>query len=703
MTIAVVAEKPSVARDIAACLGATTKHEGCMSGNGWIVTWAIGHLVGLAQPHDIEPGWKTWRREALPMLPRRWPVVVLPDTKEQFEIVRAILNDPKVDEIVCATDAGREGELIFRFIYEAARAKKPVKRLWISSLTPDAIRAGFAQLKPARDFDGLASAARGRAQADWLVGMNLTRAYTIQHGDMHSVGRVQTPTLALLVRREHEIRAFVPEKYVEVVATFSPADASGGTYRGTWFRPEKGTIDEASERKRRRLAPDGAEAERILERVRAKGQGVIEHLSEETRRLPPPLLYDLAELQRHANRLYGFSAQKTLEVAQKLYEQKKLISYPRTDSRHLSQDVAATLPSIVQAISGPYAAHLAPGTGSRPLSRRFVDDAKVSDHHAIIPTPTDPSRVSLSPEEEKLYDLVCRRLLSAWHDDHVFAVTTVLTRVTPQDLFHTSGRRVVDEGWKVLDVHTERSASKEKKRAPKDTDDDKEPDDGELPTNLLQGQLQDVKDVHAEHKETKPPKRYSEASLLTAMETAGEALDDKELSRAMKDRGLGTPATRASIIETLLSREYVVRDGKVLVPTDKGMALIDRVHPHVKSPKMTGEWEAQLRAIERGEAELDPFMRAIESLVLEVVRGVFTGPAPAAGARSRWDPPASASSGRSRWDPPASEGGRSRGDAPASEGGRSRWDPPASESGRSRGDAPASEASRARRGEVRSD
>jgi DNA topoisomerase-3 len=695
MTIAIVTEKPSVARDIAACVGARQRHEGCMSGNGWIVTWAIGHLVGLAQPHDIEPGWKTWRREHLPMLPRRWPVVVLPDTKDQFEIVRSILSDPKVEEIVCATDAGREGELIFRFIYEAARAKKPVKRLWISSLTPDAIRAGFAQLRPARDFDGLASAARGRAQADWLVGMNLTRAYTLQHGDMHSVGRVQTPTLALLVKREHEIRAFVPEKYVEVVATFSPADASGGVYRGTWFRSgpgegagAKGDVGDGTERKRRRLPPDGAEATRIIERVRAKGEGVIEHLSEETRRLPPPLLYDLSELQRHANRLYGFSAQRTLELAQKLYEQKKLLSYPRTDSRHLSQDVAATLPSIVQAISGPYAAHLAPGTGSRPLSRRFVDDTKVSDHHAIIPTPTDPSRVSLTAEEEKIYDLVCRRLLSAWHGDHVFAVTTVLTRVTPEDLFHTAGRRVVDEGWKVLDIHTDRSASKEKKRPPKETDDDREVDDGELPTNLHEGQRQDVKDVVAEHKETKPPKRHSEASLLSAMESAGEALDDKELSRAMKDRGLGTPATRASIIETLLSREYIVRDGKVLVPTDKGMALIDRVHPHVKSPKMTGEWEAQLRAIERGEAQLDPFMRAIESLVLEVVRGVFAAPGPPPGSRSRWDPPASAAppprrdapASTSRWDPPAAS--------------PSRWDPPASSP--SRGDPPARAASSAR-------
>ncbi len=631
MTIAVVAEKPSVARDIAASVGARNRHDGYLSGNGWIITWAIGHLVGLAQPHEVEARWKAWRRDHLPMLPNRWPLVVLPGAEAQFAVVRSILADRAVREVICATDAGREGELIFRFIYEAAAVKKPVRRLWISSLTPEAIRAGLDRLRPAHDFDRLAAAARGRAQADWLVGMNLSRAYTIAHGDLLSVGRVQTPTLALLVTREHEIRTFVPEKYAEVVATFGveaakSEGAAAAEYRGTWFRADAGTAAEAAEPARRRLPPDRVEAEQIVARVRAAGRGVVQSMSEDTRRMPPPLLYDLSELQRHANRLYGLSAQRTLEIAQRLYEQKKLLTYPRTDSRQLPADVAATLPAVVQAISPAYAGKLAPGTGVAPLGRRFVDDAKVTDHHAIIPTATDPRTVSLSPEEAKIYDLVCRRLLSAWHGDHVYAVTHVITRVGEADLFHTRGTRVVEPGWKVLDVVTRASAERAAKdgmapgaTGPRSRED--EPDVA-LPRALAQGLGVPVRDVEAVDKETRPPKRLTEANLLTAMETAGATLDDKELSRAMKERGLGTPATRASIIETLIAREYVVRDGKVLQPTDKGIMLIDRVHPHVKSAAMTGEWESRLRAIERGEGELEPFMRAIEALVTEVIGGV---------------------------------------------------------------------------------
>jgi DNA topoisomerase-3 len=599
-SVAVLAEKPSVARDIARVLGATKQGQGYLHGNGYVVTWAIGHLVALAQPHEIQPEWKHWRRDLLPMLPREWPLVVYEKTQSQFEVVRKILNSPKVARLVCATDAGREGELIFRYIYEAAGCRKPFSRLWISSLTPDAIRKGFDALKDGAAYDPLADAARGRSRADWLVGMNLSRAYTLAMDDDLSVGRVQTPTLAMLVERELAIRAFVPEDYIEVVATFSPiADEK---YQGTWFRePVKDDIRMAM-----RLHADGAEADLIVARAHT-GAAHIASIQSETQRMAPPPLYDLTELQRHANRLYGFSAQKTLETAQALYESRKLISYPRTDSRHLSQDVALTLPAVVRAVEAPYHALLAPGTGERPLGRRFVDDSKVTDHHAIIPTPVRAGE--LTADERKIYDLICRRLLSAWHDDHIWAVTTVITVIANPDVndpYHTTGTAVQQVGWKALDVVPERRQGRA-------------PDTPTLPPGLTQGQSQAVVNAEALEKKTRPPKRFTEATLLTAMETAGKTLDEKELSDAMKETGLGTPATRASIIEVLLKRGYIVREGKMLEATAKGIHLIEVVHPEVKSPAMTGQWEAYLKRIQRGTGKLEPFIEGIENYVREVV------------------------------------------------------------------------------------
>src|SRR5215467_4404501 len=400
---AVLAEKPSVARDIARVLGATSQGEGYVYGNGYVVTWAIGHLAALAQPHEIDSRWRQWLRETLPMLPKNWPLIVYEKTKDQFEIVRKILNSPRVSQIVCATDAGREGELIFRYIYEAAHCDKPFSRLWISSLTPDAIRKGFDSLRPGRDYDPLADAARGRSRADWLVGMNLSRAYSLAFGSDLSVGRVQTPTLAMLVERELAIRSFVPENYLEVVATFRPTGAPpDNSYKGTWLRDRvKDSADKESLAQSMRLPPDGEEANPIAARART-GQATIESIEAQTQRMAPPLLYDLTELQRHANRLYGFSAQKTLDVAQALYERHKLISYPRTASRHLSQDVARTLPRIVEVIQAPFRELLAPGTGELVLGARFIDDSKVTDHHAIIPTPASPDRTSMSADERKI-------------------------------------------------------------------------------------------------------------------------------------------------------------------------------------------------------------------------------------------------------------------------------------------------------------
>jgi DNA topoisomerase III len=605
-TIAVLAEKPSVARDIARVLGADKRGDGYLQGNGYVVTWAIGHLVSLAEPHQMNPQWKQWRLESLPILPDQWPLVVYERSKEQFEVVQKILLSPRVSRIVCATDAGREGELIFRYIYEAAKSEKPFSRLWISSLTPDAIRKGFASLRPGSEYDGLADAACGRSRADWLVGMNLSRAYSIVYNEELSVGRVQTPTLAMIVDRELALRRFVPEDYLHVVATFQ-ATPQTETYDGTWFRPDVKTNESS------RLAADRKEADQIIARAKT-GHAAIETLGSETVRTPPPLLYDLTDLQRHANRLYGFSAQKTLDLAQVLYEQHKLISYPRTDSRHLSTDIAETLPKIVQAISGPYQQQLAPGTGERALGKRYVDDAKVSDHHAIIPTAVKQQPDRLSDEESKIYDLVCRRLLMLWHDDYLQEVTTVITAIRNAamvDRYRTTGTVVRQAGWKILDPGTDARSRPPGK--------DAEAADQALPATLVQRQPQTVTKVEAQKKKTRPPQRFTDATILTAMQTAGKSLDEKELSDAMKETGLGTPATRAAIIEVLLKRAYVVRTGKSLEATEKGIHLIEVVHPEVKSPAMTGQWEAFLNRIQHGEAQLDPFLERISEYVRSVV------------------------------------------------------------------------------------
>ncbi|MGI5865722.1 MAG: DNA topoisomerase 3, partial [Myxococcales bacterium] len=610
MAIAVVAEKPSVARDIASVLGAKTRGKGFLEGNGYIVTWAVGHLVGLCEPDEIDSSWKPWRLDRLPMLPRDWPLKVLKDGRDQFHALEAVLNSPKVERVVCATDAGREGELIFRHIYKASGCNKPVDRLWISSLTPDAIRKGFQALRPARDFDGLGAAAEARSRADWLVGMNFSRAYTLRfQPDLLSVGRVQTPTLAMLVEREKTIEAFVPEEYCEVVATF---EAPGGLYTGVWFDPKKAK-DEGEARLAQRLPPDAELASAIRDRCAGK-LGEVVSVEGEERSMPPPLLYDLTELQRHANRLFGMTAKDTLAAAQALYEKHKLLSYPRTDSRHLSSSVAGTLGPIVESIAAKYGDAVAPGTGARPLSKRYVDDSKVTDHHAIIPTGVSATGKDLGRDEERLYDLVCRRLLMAWHKEHRTRVTRAVTLVrseSAEDRFRSSGTVVTQVGWKALDIEPPKKKSKGKQ--------DDEAADARLPDGLDVGQRPPVTAVEVERKKTSPPRRFTDATLLTAMESAGRALDNRELEEAMRERGLGTPATRAAILETLLQRGYVERQGKSLRATAKGIALIDVVHDSVKSPSLTGEWELKLKQMEHGEGSFDAFMCEIERYVIEIV------------------------------------------------------------------------------------
>jgi DNA topoisomerase-3 len=656
----VIAEKPSVGRDLARVLGARERGEGCLRGEGVVVTWAVGHLVRLPEPQEINPEWRPWRRDDLPMLPTEWPLVVEPGTADQFEVVQALLADPQAAEVVCATDAGREGELIFRYIYEKAGAGLPVKRLWISSLTREAIQAGFAALKEGAAFDALADAARGRSRADWLVGMNLTRAYTLAArglgpspvaGDggssVWSVGRVQTPTLALIVAREQAIRAFVPEAYCEVEAEFAVAarqpegGAAEALYRGTWFRDKPAPEGEGTSRETR-LPADGVEASAIAERVRT-GQASIRWVAREIKRRPPPLLYDLTELQRDGNRLFGFSAARTLELAQALYETHKVLSYPRTDSRHLTADVERTLPKVLAVMSAPYKRHLAKGTGQRSLGPRFVDDARVTDHHALLPTNTPfPEALGHDTDEWRIYDLVCRRLLQAWHEDHVSAVTTVVTEVVAElaarhsgesrnpddpgnwtpacagvttDLFHSSGTTVEQVGWRLLEP---KAARKGKDR------EEGEEEGGSLPPGLAEAMPARVAQVEARAARTRPPRPYTEASLLTAMETAGRLVEDRELSDAMRERGLGTPATRAAILEGLLGRGYLERKGRALRATDKGLELVRVVHEDVKSPAMTAEWEHRLKRMERGQEPLEAFLRDIEEWVRGVVGVVGT-------------------------------------------------------------------------------
>ncbi|MFS8065107.1 MAG: RecQ family ATP-dependent DNA helicase, partial [Byssovorax sp.] len=484
------------------------------------------------------------------------------------------------------------------------------------------------------------------SRADWLVGMNLSRAYSLTLDQDISVGRVQTPTLAIVADREVAIRSFVPEDYLEVVATFAPVGSDGKTsnisYEGTWFRPpaldNKGNDkDEDDPAKRKRLPPDGEDAAAIVARA-LSGKAAILSVEAETRKLPPPLLYDLTELQRHANRLFGLSAQKTLDIAQALYERHKLLSYPRTDSRHLSKDAATTLGAVVKAIAGRYPGLIAPGSGTKPLGRRFVDDARVTDHHAIIPTATPAREGALGADEQRIYDMVCRRILEAWHEDHVYSVTTVITGITSLgrppilDQYESRGTAVDHVGWKVLDFGGGKKAPRPTRKGDKNDQSEAadEPDNSDqaLPAGLTRGQPQKVLEAVPVPKRTRPPPRYTEATLLTAMEHAGRTLEEKELSDAMKDLGLGTPATRAQIIETLLRREYVIRQGKSLEATDKGIGLVSVVHPEVKSPAMTGEWEAKLKRMQRGQGDLPAFMASIEAYVTDVVSRVAGGKRP---------------------------------------------------------------------------
>jgi DNA topoisomerase-3 len=593
----IVAEKPSVGRDIASALGRHRKDKGSLAGEGWTVTWALGHLAELAPPDAYGEEYKKWRLESLPILPGRFKVRVNHKTREQFNVVKGLMRSPSVKEVVNACDAGREGELIFAYLYGLSGCRKPVLRLWISSLTHEAIREGFGTLRQGTAMKPLEDAARSRGEADWIVGMNATRAYSVRfggRGNVLSVGRVQTPTLKLLVDREKEIEDFEPEKFWTVHARFS---RDGSTYDGVWFKNKQNRLTEREA------------ADRIAEKVRG-GTGTVRKAQKKTVTEKPPLLYDLTELQRNANARFGFTAERTLRAAQALYEERKLITYPRTSSRYLSKDLVGGLKKRIKAAGAlpdlaPFAEKLLGGQ-KLPISKRIVDDSKVTDHHAIVPTNRESSG-NLSSDEAKVYDLVARRFVAVFLPAARFENTAVVTEVR-EETFLSRGRVVLEAGWREL--YPGGVAGRKEKEPPV------------LPP-IEVGQEWAVAKVGVKEGETKPPPRYSESALLGAMETAGKLVEDEELRQQMKDSGLGTPATRAATIERLIRVGYVEREKKILLPTEKGRTLIGLLgESPLSSPELTARWEERLAKMEKGvERRLD-FMADINGFTTKLVEEV---------------------------------------------------------------------------------
>lgn len=594
----VLAEKPSVARDIARVLGAREKGENCLIGKDYVVTWALGHLVTLKEPQEMDERYTHWKKEDLPILPARMETKVIKKTKSQFLAVKKLMNDKETGDIICATDSGREGELIFRYIYEQAGCRKPVRRLWISSMTDEAIRAGFDSLRPSADYDALYASARCRADADWLIGMNATRAYTIRYGVLLSIGRVQTPTLSMLVRRRREIDAFVPQVYYLVNADF-------GDYKGVY-------IDAKGEKK---IATE-EDAQAIAARVRGQQASVLE-ATREHKSLPPPLLYDLTTLQREANAQFGFTAKKTLETAQKLYEQHKLLTYPRTDSRYLSHDMLGKVQSTLAAYDGALQplGEKALEYGVR-MSKRIFDDAKLTDHHAIIPTGKKAANLSLTADERRLYELVAKRLAAVFYPNYEYDALRVVT-ACGQDRFLSTGQTVTQEGWKA--VYAGEQASGSRRGGKKKEDEQPLPD-------LHPGDERVCRDAKVTQDQTKPPKEYNDASILLDMEHAGRQIEDEELREQMKDCALGTPATRAAIIERLISVGYVSRRGKNLTATEKGVHLIEAVPQEIASPETTGRWERALAEIARGSDGEQRFREGIARLAAFLVQNASGAP-----------------------------------------------------------------------------
>jgi DNA topoisomerase-3 len=595
----VVAEKPSVARDLAAALPGAFKQgkdKAFLEGDDYVITWAVGHLVGLAEPDAYDPKLKKWRYADLPIVPEKFKLVPNDErAAKQLKAIHRLQARDDIDEVINACDAGREGELIFAYVYETAKVKKPVKRLWLSSMTRKAIEDAFGRLRPGEEMESLEAAARSRSEADWVVGMNATRAASIRlraaFDGAVSLGRVQTPTLALVARREEEIRAFKPEPYWLVEAKF--AATGERNYSGRYLGGKRIKEDEAA----------------AIVDICKGHDGLITKLEKKEEREKPQLLYDLTSLQRHANTLHGFSARRTLAAAQKLYEEHKALTYPRTNSRFLTGDMIPDIKPIAELV-GHNPAYRKASEYVRSLDKlplgRVVNDAKVEDHHAIIPTKSEHDLGKMGADELKVYDLVTKRFLAIFHPEAVFERTRVETTVV-ENVFRTSGRVLVEAGWRA--VYGEEVQGEGQKA---------EDDSGgnQLLPKLEDGESVETREVESLRKETQPPRRYTEASLLAAMETAGKEIEDAELREAMKDSGIGTPATRASIIERLLSVGYIEREGRALHATEKGVQVIRLLGEHaLTSAQLTGDWERRLSMIERGEDSRPAFMRDIEKFI----------------------------------------------------------------------------------------
>ena len=577
----IVAEKPSVARDIARVMGVKGKGEGFLFSDDYIVTWAIGHLVSLCDPGEADERWVKWNMAQLPMLPDHIPLKVLPKTKAQFSTIKKLMKDREVASLICATDSAREGELIFRYIYQMAGCQKPVERLWISSMTDAAIRQGFEELKPAAYYDSLYESARCRSEADWLVGMNASRAFSLAYNAHLSVGRVQTPTLNLIVKRDLEIERFVPQDYWEIRANF-------GDYEGLWLNPET----------KETRCPEEARAQEIRRAVAGQPARVAESTVEH-KRVPPPQLYDLTSLQREANRRLGFSADKTLKLAQALYESHKLVTYPRTDSRYLPDDMKPKIAATLKRLPPPYAEFVeAPQMNLNMHWKRFYDNSKISDHHAIVPTDKRANLESLSADEARLYDMIVRRLIAAHYPFYEYDAAKVITQVGEHS-FKSTGAMPSVEGWRAL----YRGEKSEEKEPP-------------LPS-LAAGDERKVQRASVKACKTKPPAPHTDASLLNLMENAGRDIEDETLREQMKSSGLGTPATRAATIERLIQVGYARRRGKT---------------EQIASAVTTGKWEKFLSdmAGQQDEAQRslksERFMSGIRRFSVFLVDAAKNGP-----------------------------------------------------------------------------
>ncbi len=584
----VLAEKPSVAKEIARVLGCRQKSKHYIEGNGYVVTWALGHLVTLAEPEDYDHTFKTWNLDDLPIMPPKMKLKIMKETSPQFRAIAQLAKRNDLNELIIATDAGREGELVARWIMELVHWKKPFKRLWISSQTDQAIKEGFTKLKPGHQYDNLYHSAVCRAEADWLIGLNITRALTSKYNAQLAAGRVQTPTLSMMMQREKEIKNFKSLPYWTIVTDY-------GSFKGIWRN--------ASNQSR---IHNEADAHKIIQKINGKQAKIIQ-LKTTEKNEPQPLAYDLTELQRDANKVYGFSAKQTSNVLQKLYEQHKLVTYPRTDSRYLTSDMTATLKGRLESISsGPYTSLVKPLL-RKPLkmTRRIVDDSKVTDHHAIIPTEQFLQLDKLTNEERKLYDLIAKRFIALFYPVYRYDETTIIIEAAGEK-FHTSGKVMKDLGWKEVYGKVADLSSHDEMDS-KDDENDRDIQGQVLPSMKYGDQVKIAGSSVMSHF-TKPPLRYTEANLLTIMEK----------------NNLGTPATRADIIEKLLATDTIERHGNRLTPTGKGEQLIELVASELKSAELTAVWEQQLENIAKGKGNPAQFITKIRQQTIEMIKEVKT-------------------------------------------------------------------------------